>query len=299
MKIYISSTKRDLVEHRAAVDRTIRRMGHDAIGMEQYIAEGGKPLDRCKQDVGAADLYVVIVGWCYGSAPVGLSDPGDKRSFVEFELDEAVQKGKTVLAFLLDPDAPWSPNQVDAMGGELGAGHKVAALRAKLGANYLSGIFRTPDDLASQVAAAVSAHSLSRFIVDRVLGKTSAVLADVDAFAQGAEVNDSSLMGIKQLIKRSGASRALVLVIDEGRLWWSTRLFLLASLLRTLTTVRQLVFCNSEGGFLGMASPAAIADALIAPFRWLANLPAGWARSQELSIWRWRLTGRPKHGETS
>jgi hypothetical protein len=266
MKIYISSTKRDLVEHRAAVDRTLRRMGHDTIGMEQYIAEGGKPLDRCKQDVAAADLYVVIVAWCYGSVPVGLNEPNEQRSFVELELDEAKDKGKTVLAFLLDPETPWPPNLVDAMGSISGQGTKVAALRAKLGGTYLSGIFRTPDDLASQVAAAVSAHSLSRFIVDRVLGKTSTVLAEVDPFAQGAEVNDSSLMGIKELIRRSGASRALILVIDEGRLWWSTRLFLLASLLRTLTTVRQLVFCNSDGAFLGMASPTAVADALVSAF---------------------------------
>jgi hypothetical protein len=266
MKIYISSTKRDLAEHRAAVDRTLRRMGPDAIGMEQYIAESAKPLERCKKDVAAADLHVVIIGWCYGSAPIGLSDPNDKRSFVEIELDEAVQKGKTVLAFLLDPEAPWPPNQVDAMGSEPGAGQRVAALRARLGGNYLSGVFRTPDDLASQVAAAVSAHSLSRFIVERVLGKTSAALADVDPFAQGAEVNVSTLSGIKQLIKRSGALRALVLVIDEGGLWWSTRLFLLTSLLRALTTVRQLVFCNAEGGFIGMASPAAIADALVSAF---------------------------------
>jgi uncharacterized protein DUF4062 len=266
MKIYISSTKRDLVEHRAAVDRTLRRMGHDTIGMEQYIAEGGKPLDRCKQDVAAADLYVVIVAWCYGSVPVGLNETNDQRSFVELELDEAVQNGKTVLAFLIDPETPWPPNLVDAMGSVSGQGNKVAALRAKLGGNYLSGIFRTPDDLASQVAAAVSAHSLSRFIVDRVLGKTSTVLAEVDPFARGEEVNVSSMMGIKQLITRSGASRALVLVIDEGRLWWSTRLFLLASLLRALTTVRQLVFCNSDGAFLGMASPAAVVDALVSAF---------------------------------
>lgn len=271
MKIYISSTKRDLVEHRAAVDRTLRRMGHDTIGMEQYIAEGGKPLDRCKQDVAAADLYVVIVAWCYGSVPVGLTEPNEQRSFVELELDEAKEKGKTVLAFLLDPETPWPPNLVDAMGSISGQGNKVAALRARLGGNYLSGIFRTPDDLASQVAAAVSAHSLSRFIVDRVLGKTSTALAEVDPFAQGAEVNDSSLMGIKQLIRASGASRALVLVIDEGRLWWSTRLFLLASLLRTLTTVRQLVFCNADGGFIGMASPAAVADALVGVFPEIAQ----------------------------
>jgi len=266
MKIYISPTYRDLVEHRAAVDRTLRRMGHDVIGMEQYIAESAKPLERCKQDVATADLYVVIVGWSYGSAPVGLSDPADKRSFVEFELDEAERLNKTVLAFLLDPEAPWSLNRVDAMGIEPTAGQKVVALRSKLGANYLSGIFRTPDDLASQVAAAVSVQSLNRFIVERVLGKTSVAFSGADPFAQGAELNVSSLNSIEMVITKYGASRGLILPIDEGKAWWSTRLFLLASLLRSLTSVRQLVFCNEAGSFLGMASPAAITDALASAF---------------------------------
>jgi hypothetical protein len=35
MKIYISSTYQDLSDHRSAVDRTLRRMGHDVIGMER------------------------------------------------------------------------------------------------------------------------------------------------------------------------------------------------------------------------------------------------------------------------
>ena len=68
MKVYISSTYLDLVEHRAAVDRTLRRMGHDVIGMEQYVAEGSKPVDRCKADVRTADAYVIIVAWRYGHA---------------------------------------------------------------------------------------------------------------------------------------------------------------------------------------------------------------------------------------
>ena len=58
----------------------------------------------------------------------------------------------------------------------------------------------------------------------------------------------------------------LVLPIDEGRLWSSTRLFLLASLLRTLTAVRQLVICDAGGRFAGMASPAAIVDGLASAF---------------------------------
>ena len=118
----------------------------------------------------------------------------------------------------------------------------MSQLRTRLGSEYLAGIFRTPDDLASQVAAAVSAQGLTRHMVDRLLGETSVATPDMDAFAQGvADVRDSTLDSIKQMIQRSGAARALVLQIDEGQRWWSTRLFLLASLLRSLTAVRQVV----------------------------------------------------------
>jgi Domain of unknown function (DUF4062) len=173
MKVYISSTYQDLFEHRAAMDRTLRRMGHDVIGMEQYIAEGSKPVDRCKADVRASDAYVIIVAWRYGHAPSSGASPPDLRSITEIELDEACNSSKPVLAFLLDPEAPWSPNRVDAMGGAPGAGKEILNLRARLGSDYLAGIFRTPDDLASQVAAAVSAQGLTRHMVDRVLAATS------------------------------------------------------------------------------------------------------------------------------
>jgi len=266
MKVYISSTYQDLVDHRAAVDRTLRRMGHDVIGMEQYVAEGSKPVDRCKADVRASDIYVIIVAWRFGYVPGGTASPPDGRSITEIELQEAQASGRPVLAFLLDPEAPWPPNRVDAMTGVPGAGEDVSRLRALLGADYLAGIFRTPDDLASQVAAAVSAQGLTRHMVDRVLGETSVASPDMDAFALGTQVSDSTLFSIKQMIQRAGAARALVLHIDDGQRWWSTRLFLLASLLRSLTSVRQVVFCDTDGRFVGMASPAAIMDSLASAF---------------------------------
>jgi Domain of unknown function (DUF4062) len=266
MKVYISSTYQDLVECRTAVDRALRRMGHDVIGMEQYIAEGSKPVDRCRADVRAADVYVIIVAWRYGYVPSGTASPPDKRSITEIEFEEAKIGGKPILAFLLDPDAPWPLNRVDAMGGVVGAGEAVARLRSLLGTDYLVGIFRTPDDLASQVAASVSAQGLTRQMVDRVLGETSAAGPDMDLFAQGYDVSDSTLIGIKNMIENSGVSRALVLQIDEGQRWWSTRLFLLASLLRSLTAVRQLVFRDAFGRFTGMASPAAIVEGLAQAF---------------------------------
>jgi hypothetical protein len=274
MKVYISSTYLDLIEHRAAVDRTLRRMGHDVIGMEQYIAEGSKPVDRCKADVRASDAYVIIVAWRYGYVPGRASSPPDLRSITEIELAEAHSNGKPILAFLLDPEAPWPPNRIDAMGGATSPGGDVIRLRADLGTEYLAGIFRTPDDLASQVAAAVSAQGLTRHMVDRVLGETSVASSDMDAFAQGTQdvVNPSSLGSITKMIQSSGASRALVLRIDDGQRWWSTRLFLLASLLQTLTAIRQVVFCDAGGQFVGMASPAAIVDGLARAFPVLDEL---------------------------
>ena len=266
MKVYISSTYLDLVEHRAAVDRTLRRMGHDVIGMEQYVAEGSKPVDRCKADVRTADAYVIIVAWRYGHVPGSNAKPVDKRSITEIELAEAQLHKKPVLAFLLDPEAPWPPNRVDAMGGAPG-GEEVSRLRSLLGTDYLVGVFRTPDDLASQVAAAVSAQGLTQHIVDRVLRETSVAGADMDAFAKGmAPVSDTTLISIKRMIQEAGAAPALVLPIDDGQRWWSTRLFLLASLLRSLTAVRQLVFADASGRFVGMASPAALVDGLAAEF---------------------------------
>jgi hypothetical protein len=267
MKVYISSTYQDLVDYRAAVDRTLRRMGHDVIGMEQYVAEGSKPVDRCKADVRACDAYVIIVAWRYGYVPGRNAKMPDLRSITEIELAEAQAHGKPVLAFLLDPEAPWPPNRIDALGSSPGVGEEVAKLRTTLGSSYLAGIFRTPDDLASQVAAAVSAQGLTRHMVDRVLGQTSVASPDMEAFAKGnAPLVDSTLMSIKQMIQRAGAARAVVLPIDDGQRWWTTRLFVLANLLRTLTATRQLVFCDAAGRFIGMASPSAIVDGLAAEF---------------------------------
>lgn len=266
MKVYISSTYQDLVAHRAAVDRTLRRMGHDVIGMEQYVAEGSKPVDRCIADVRTADVYVIIVAWRYGHVPGRDASPPDLRSITQIELEAAQSSGRPVLAFLLDPEEPWPPGRVDAMGAGQGSGEDVLRLRALLGAEYLAGIFRSPDDLASQVAAAVSAQGVTRHMVDRVLGETSVATQEMNAFAQGTQVSDSTLGSIKSMIQRAGATRALVLHIDDGQRWWSTRLFLLASLLRSLTSVRQVVFCDTEGRFVGMATPSAIMDGLATAF---------------------------------
>jgi hypothetical protein len=273
MKIYISSTYQDLVEHRGVVDRTLRRMGHDVIGMEQYVAEGGKPLDRCLADVRLADLYVVMVAWRYGYIPNDqppTPTPGT-LSITELEYNEAVKVQKPILAFLLDPDTPWPTSRVDAMSseaqrGETKPGSNIARFRSMLGTNYLAGMFRTPDDVASQVAAAVAAQGLNRFMVDRVLDQTSVSAGAMGGFGQGQALQDTTVKDIKNMVKGAGSTRAIVIDLGDGDVWWSTRLFLLSSLLDVLTGVKQLVFRDASGRFCGMASPSGVLDRFSAAF---------------------------------
>ena len=230
------------------MDRALRRMGHDVIGMEQYVAEGSKPVDRCKADVRASDAYVLILAWALRLRP------GPDRQAARPAFDHRDQAGRrhssTGSPYSRSCSTPrrrgprtgstrWAARRAPAT--------RSRALRASVGADYLAGIFRTPDDLASQVAAAVSAQGLTRGIVDRVLRQTSIAGGEMDPFGTGQPVNDSSLPAMKSMIEEAGASPALVL---EGRRWWSTRLFLLASLLRSLTAVRQVVFQRSEPGSL-------------------------------------------------
>jgi hypothetical protein len=270
VKIYISSTFKDLGEHRVAVDRSLRRMGHDVIGMEQYVAEGSKPVDRCLADVETADVYVLILAWRYGYAPVDPSNPL-KRSMTELEFQHAKAKNKTVLAFLLDPDAPWPPSLIDAVAAVDSAAN-ITNLRHEVGSAYLAGLFRTADDLASQVTAAVAVQGLSQKLVERVLVQTSVTANAMGDFGSGSQLFDTTVIAIKKMVKGAGLVRALVLDLGEGDQWWSTRLFLLASLLKSLTAVRQIVFRQSDGRFAGMASPDAVVDGLSAEFRELAEL---------------------------
>jgi hypothetical protein len=287
MKIYISSTYQDLSDHRTAIDRTLRRMGHDVIGMEQYVAEGNKPLDRCLADVRLADLYVVIVGWRYGYVPLDQPAPA-ALSITELEYNAAVVAGKPILAFLLDPDTPWPTSRVDAMSaepqrGETRPGSNIARFRSLLGTNYLAGMFRTPDDAASQVAAAVAAQGLNRFMVDRVLVQTSVNSEAMGGFGEGTALEDSTIGSIKSMVAGAGSTRAIVVNLGEGDHWWSTRLFLLSSLLHALTGVRQLVFRDAGERFCGMASPGAVLDRFSAAFPLCAAFLAE-LRKEEASL---------------
>jgi hypothetical protein len=66
MKVYLSSTFKDLEDHRRYADRAMRSLGLDVVAMEDYVARDERPVERCLADVEAADLYVGVFGFRYG-----------------------------------------------------------------------------------------------------------------------------------------------------------------------------------------------------------------------------------------
>ena len=146
-KIYISSTYSDLVEYRQQAYEILRKMRYDVIAMEDYVATDRRPLEKCLADVASCDLYVGLFAWRYGHIP-----PGKEQSITELEYQQADESGLERLIFLLDEDTPWPPGKMEKGTG----GAKIEALRGKLMAAHTVQLFKSPEDLAGQVAASVA-----------------------------------------------------------------------------------------------------------------------------------------------
>src|SRR5215470_2996944 len=86
-KIYVSSTYTDLKNYREAVYGILRKLRHDVIAMEDYVATDERPLQKCLQDVSGCNLYVGIFAWRYGYIPP-LDNP-EQQSITELEYRQA------------------------------------------------------------------------------------------------------------------------------------------------------------------------------------------------------------------
>lgn len=148
-RIYVSSTSRDLQEHRNAVALAIKRLGHEDIAMEYYVAEDTRPVDRCVIDARSCDLYIGVFAWRYGFCP-----DGSQLSITEMEFRAAQGNGVACLCFLADETADWPAEHVEE---GIGAA-RLAALKAEISDRFLAGFFSTPDELGAIATAAIARH---------------------------------------------------------------------------------------------------------------------------------------------
>ena len=149
-RIYVSSTFSDLADYRKEVSLALRRLGHEDMAMEYYVAEDRRPLDRCLEDVASCEAYIGIFAWRYGYVPE--TENPDRRSITELEYRHALSADKTCLIFLISDEAPWPRAKM-----EFTAMARIEAFRQELMSNerHIVSEFGNADELARKVNEAV------------------------------------------------------------------------------------------------------------------------------------------------
>jgi hypothetical protein len=255
MRIFVSSSFEDLREHRAAAIRVLRQLGHEVLAMEDMIAGTAAPLAKVLEMVDRSEAYVGIFAWRYGyilaqdadpPAPAAIKIPvvegaGDQTSITHYEYLRAVQRELPVMAFLLDEHYPWPPQLIDGFDKTRvqapATADKIRALRQLLQRERVVSWFTTPSDLEARVSAAVTMAGLTRQLD----------LQSAAALPAGTGVAGDSIaeIGITSAIIAAGDHQR-ALKIDLVTTWWSTRLYLIASLAQRLTRVRRILVVDSK-----------------------------------------------------
>lgn len=147
MRVFVSSTLRDLAEHREMLRLALTTSRYDFEGMEQFAAQPDPPLDVALAALEKCDVYVGIIGTRYGSSP-----PRRVRSYTELEYNRASELG-IYRIILVSNEGP-----TDADGPE--KRERLSRFRAKIMAQHTVQKFDAPGDVAWRVLSALRVHEL-------------------------------------------------------------------------------------------------------------------------------------------
>jgi hypothetical protein len=147
-QVFVSSTYRDLIEHRQLVMKALLQMDAIPAGMELFPASDDDAWTLIQHVIDASDYYVVIIGGKYGST--------DKEgvSYTEKEFDYAAEIQKPIMAFLHGSvgDLPRDKTETDQ-----GAWDKLERFRRKVQKKHCK-YWKTPEELT--IAVLTSYHQL-------------------------------------------------------------------------------------------------------------------------------------------
>lgn len=147
MSVFMSSTSRDLKEHRAAVREALLDAGYHPVDMADFGARTEGARTACLDEVGEADLFLGIYAWRYGFVP-----EGTPTSITEQEFDEARRLGKPCFCFVVDETHEWPAElREEGAGAEL-----IKAFKARIDAELVRTTFTTPDNLSRQVLSSLN-----------------------------------------------------------------------------------------------------------------------------------------------
>jgi Domain of unknown function (DUF4062) len=153
--VFISSTYRDLVEHRRAVWQMLGGFDVSIRGMEQFGARTETPLATCLAEVEQSDVYVGILVFRIGSI-----ESESAKSFTQLEYEHALQLKKEILIYMVDEqEARVRYTDIDVEQLNL---EKLNAFKRILRERHTINTFTSPEDLAEKLRRDFKRHFVSR-----------------------------------------------------------------------------------------------------------------------------------------
>lgn len=149
MRVFLSSTYCDLVEHRQAATDALERLGQQVGRMEIFGARSEEPLNACVSEIDACDLFVGIYAHRYGHVL-----PSSQYSITEQEFRQALEQKKPLFCYLVDDKYDWPPQFIESEPGL----SKLLAFKSTIKESLVVDFFSEPLDLAVKIATAVGHH---------------------------------------------------------------------------------------------------------------------------------------------
>ena len=145
--VFLSSTSRDLRDHRAAVREALLDAGYHPVDMADFGARAEGARTACLDEVGDADLFLGIYAWRYGFMP-----EESPISITEQEFEEARRLGKPCFCFVVDETFEWPAEyKEEGQGAE-----QLNAFKARIDAELVRTTFTNPDHLSRQVLSSLN-----------------------------------------------------------------------------------------------------------------------------------------------
>ena len=151
MKVFISSSLRDLREYRKAVINQLGQyLGLEVQKNDMMDASQNQPLDEMFRLIEESDIFVGIYAHRYGHIP-----EGQQSSYIELEYDYARSLGKPTFCYILDRNQQWPSNMFD---DDTYLTERLDQFKEKILKELVVAFFTTPDDLAIKVRISIEKY---------------------------------------------------------------------------------------------------------------------------------------------
>src|SRR5438552_3970699 len=149
LRVMISSTARDLPEHRKQVLEACQRQGMFSLRMEDLPANSDEAAAASLKIVEEADIYLGVFANRYGYIPKA-NNP-DQISVTEMEYNRAVERKIERLIFVMDKSHPITVDDVEIENAD-----KLKAFKERVQAENIVRFFKSPDDLRAEAINSLS-----------------------------------------------------------------------------------------------------------------------------------------------